>query len=88
MVTTTNHAIDSLMEGLLDAGVATQPGQMIRVGGRSRSERLESHNLKNVSEEAEGGEGRSSVTIAIAGLEQGLCTPQGGQVAGYGSGSM
>jgi hypothetical protein len=49
MVTVTNHAIDSLMEGLLDAGVAAQPGQMIRVGGRSKSERLQPYNLREVS---------------------------------------
>jgi hypothetical protein len=49
MVTVTNHAIDSLMEGLLDAGVAAQPGQIIRVGGRSKSERLQPYNLREVS---------------------------------------
>jgi hypothetical protein len=49
MVTVTNHAIDSLMEGLLDAGVAARPGQMIRVGGRSKSERLQPYNLREVS---------------------------------------
>jgi hypothetical protein len=48
MVTVTNHAIDSLMEGMLDAGVAARPGQMIRVGGRSKSERLQPYNLREV----------------------------------------
>jgi hypothetical protein len=46
----TNHAIDSLLEGLLDAGVATEHGQMVRVGGGSKSERLELLNLSHVSE--------------------------------------
>eukprot|EP00882_Tetradesmus_deserticola_P009467 GHRQ01009993.1.p1 GENE.GHRQ01009993.1~~GHRQ01009993.1.p1 ORF type:complete len:243 (+),score=73.66 GHRQ01009993.1:422-1150(+) len=49
MVTVTNHAIDSLMEGLIDAGVAALPGEMIRVGGRSKSERLKPYNLHEVS---------------------------------------
>lgn len=46
----TNHAIDSLLEGLLDAGVATASGEMVRVGGGSKSERLEALNLREVSD--------------------------------------
>jgi hypothetical protein len=45
----TNHAIDSLLEGLLDAGVATGRGEMVRVGGGSKSERLAALNLREVS---------------------------------------
>lgn len=48
-VTQTNHAVDSLLEGCLDAQVVTEPGQMVRVGGRSKSEKLEPFNLRNVS---------------------------------------
>jgi hypothetical protein len=44
----TNHAIDSLLEGLLDAGVATGRGEMVRVGGGSKSERLAALNLREV----------------------------------------
>ena len=50
LVCYTNHAVDSLMEGVLDAGVATGRGEMVRVGGSSKSERLEPLNLKNVSD--------------------------------------
>ncbi|KAF6248733.1 AAA domain-containing protein [Scenedesmus sp. NREL 46B-D3] len=54
MVTVTNHAIDSLLEGLLDAEVAAKPGEMIRVGGRSKSERLEPYNLRELTGRAGG----------------------------------
>lgn len=45
----TNHATDSLLEGMLDAGVATGRGEMVRVGGGSKSERLAALNLREVS---------------------------------------
>jgi hypothetical protein len=48
----TNHAIDSLLEGLLEAGVATGRGEMVRVGGGSKSERLAALNLREVSSRA------------------------------------
>lgn len=48
-VTQTNHAVDSLLEGCLDANVATKPGEIIRIGGRSKSERLTPYNLREVS---------------------------------------
>jgi hypothetical protein len=44
----TNHAIDSLLEGLLEAGVAVGCGEMVRMGGGSKSERLEALNLRQV----------------------------------------
>lgn len=48
-VTQTNHAVDSLLEGCLDADVVKNPGEMIRIGGRSKSARLEPYNLRQVS---------------------------------------
>ena len=41
----TNHALDQLLEHLLDDGV----GQIIRIGSRSKSERLEKLNLRFVA---------------------------------------
>jgi hypothetical protein len=42
VVCLTNHALDSFLESLLDAGM----GQIVRVGGRGKSERLEPFNLQ------------------------------------------
>ena len=44
LVTMTNHALDQFMEGLLKAGISA----MVRVGGRSKSELLEHHNLNSL----------------------------------------
>jgi hypothetical protein len=42
----TNHALDQFLEALLDTGcVSAAAGALVRVGGRSKSERLEAHNL-------------------------------------------
>ena len=38
----TNHALDQFLEHLLDVGVT----KIIRVGGQSKSQALENHNLK------------------------------------------
>lgn len=40
----TNHALDQFLTDLLDAGVEN----LIRVGGSSRSERLDKYNLRNL----------------------------------------
>ncbi|KAI0190325.1 hypothetical protein F4808DRAFT_476549 [Astrocystis sublimbata] len=45
----TNHALDQLLEHLLDDGVK----QIIRIGSRSKSERLESVNLRQVARTAD-----------------------------------
>jgi len=45
----TNHALDQLLEHLVDHGV----DQIIRIGSRSKSEKLEKLNLKHVVREAE-----------------------------------
>lgn len=44
-VTFTNHALDQFLEGLLDAGIT----DIVRVGGRSKSERLQQLNLFSLS---------------------------------------
>jgi hypothetical protein len=42
----TNHALDQFLEALLDTGcVGATAGDLVRVGARSKSERLEAHNL-------------------------------------------
>ena len=41
----TNHALDQLLEDVLDSGVTTQ---IIRVGAQSKSDRLKDHNLRTV----------------------------------------
>jgi hypothetical protein len=41
----TNHALDSFLEGMLDAGVPVT--SMVRCGARSKSERLEACNVRN-----------------------------------------
>ncbi len=41
----TNHALDSFLEGLLEAGVTDS---IVRVGGNSKSERLQPYNLHNM----------------------------------------
>ncbi len=43
----TNHALDSFLEGLLEAGVTDS---IVRVGGNSKSEKLEPYNLHNKRE--------------------------------------
>ncbi|KAI1347346.1 hypothetical protein F5Y01DRAFT_329806 [Xylaria sp. FL0043] len=45
----TNHALDQLLEHLLDDGVK----QIIRIGSRSKSERLEAVNLRSVAKSAD-----------------------------------
>lgn len=40
----TNHALNQFLEHLLQAGIS----KIIRVGGRSNSERLQNHNLRNI----------------------------------------
>lgn len=42
----TNHALDQFLEHLLKAGIS----KIIRVGGQSRSDLLENHNLRNISQ--------------------------------------
>ncbi|TPX64463.1 hypothetical protein SpCBS45565_g05835 [Spizellomyces sp. 'palustris'] len=42
----TNHALDQFLEGLMNAGVPAD--DIIRVGGRSRSEKLQERNLGNL----------------------------------------
>ncbi|KAI4740006.1 hypothetical protein E4T50_09547 [Aureobasidium sp. EXF-12298] len=49
VVTFTNHALDQNLEHLLDQGI----GQIIRIGGNSKSERLANVNLKRVAAEIE-----------------------------------
>jgi hypothetical protein len=41
----TNHALDQLLEDLLDNGITSQ---IIRVGSQSKSKRLQPLNLRNV----------------------------------------
>ena len=45
-VTFTNHALDQILEHLIDAGVE----QVIRIGSRSKSERLSAVNLRTVAQ--------------------------------------
>ena len=45
----TNHALDQFLEALLDTGQVSAPGELVRVGGRSKSDRLEEHNLMQLS---------------------------------------
>jgi len=49
VVTFTNHALDQSLEHLLDQGI----GQIVRIGGNSKSERLASVNLKVVAAKVE-----------------------------------
>ena len=44
----TNHALDSFLEGLLDAGIKG----IVRVGGRSKSNRLSEYQLFNLTEDS------------------------------------
>jgi len=76
LVCYTNHAVDSLMEGVLDAGVATKRGEMVRVGGGSKSERLQAINLKEV---------RAIWTLlTVCRFEKGVCAqPQDSPAEGY-----
>ncbi|KEQ92875.1 hypothetical protein AUEXF2481DRAFT_68062 [Aureobasidium subglaciale EXF-2481] len=48
VVTFTNHALDQSLEHLLDEGIA----QVVRIGSRSKSERLTDLNLRKVAEKA------------------------------------
>ncbi|GAX83659.1 hypothetical protein CEUSTIGMA_g11084.t1 [Chlamydomonas eustigma] len=52
VVCLTNHALDSFLESLLDEKIDS----IVRVGGRSKSLRLSSINLRNISEKAGGSE--------------------------------
>ena len=45
VVTFTNHALDDFLESLLDKGVK----KIVRMGGRSRSDRLSEYNLRELS---------------------------------------
>lgn len=45
VVTYTNHALDDVLESLLDNGVK----KIVRMGGRSRSDRLSEYNLRELS---------------------------------------
>ncbi|KAK8073054.1 hypothetical protein PG996_006402 [Apiospora saccharicola] len=45
----TNHALDQLLEHLLDEGI----GQVIRIGSRSKSSRLQDFNLQTISKQAD-----------------------------------
>ena len=51
LVTFTNHALDEFLERLLDAGIT----DLVRVGGRSRSARLEAYNLRALQRGRAGG---------------------------------
>lgn len=42
----TNHALDQFLEHLLNTGIL----KIIRIGGQSRSESLENHNLRNITQ--------------------------------------
>ena len=44
IVTFTNHALDDVLESLLDIGVS----EIVRMGGRSRSDRLAEYNLREL----------------------------------------
>ena len=46
VVTFTNHALDDFLESLLDNGVK----EIVRMGGRSRSDRLSEYNLRELSQ--------------------------------------
>ena len=45
----TNHALDQLLEGLIDDGITSQ---IVRIGSRSRSERLGPFNLRRIARDA------------------------------------
>ncbi|OJJ85103.1 putative NF-X1 finger and helicase domain protein [Aspergillus glaucus CBS 516.65] len=49
-VTYTNHALDQLLEALIDKNVTSQ---IVRIGSQSKSERLEPFNLRNVARNSE-----------------------------------
>ena len=49
-VTYTNHALDQLLEALLDNQVTSQ---IVRIGSRSKSARLGAFNLQNIAKDAE-----------------------------------
>lgn len=49
-VTYTNHALDQLLEALIDKGVTSQ---IIRIGSQSKSEELRSLNLRLIAKDAE-----------------------------------
>lgn len=49
-VTYTNHALDQLLEALFDNKVTSQ---IVRIGSRSKSERLDTFNLQNIAKDAE-----------------------------------
>ena len=50
----TNHALDSFIESLMDAGVDSG---IVRVGGRSKSERVQRFNLRALAPSAGEGPG-------------------------------
>ncbi|KAK0726131.1 AAA domain-containing protein [Lasiosphaeris hirsuta] len=55
----TNHALDQLLEHLLDDGIQI----VIRIGSRSKSERLQDLNLKTVVREMDLGRGERTLTL-------------------------
>ncbi|GIM16879.1 hypothetical protein Vretimale_19458 [Volvox reticuliferus] len=57
----TNHALDSFLEGLLDNNVTSS---IVRVGGSSRSTKLEKYNLRNLQSNASGFEVRDLLARA------------------------
>ncbi|KAL4424087.1 hypothetical protein ABPG75_001388 [Micractinium tetrahymenae] len=62
----TNHALDQFLEGLLDAGIDS----IIRVGGRSRSERLKAFNLRELAYRAPAAGQKSERRLLAAQFEQ------------------
>ncbi|KAH2935861.1 hypothetical protein KXW15_004338 [Aspergillus fumigatus] len=49
-VTYTNHALDQLLEALIDKGVTSQ---IIRIGSQSKSDKLRALNLRHIAKDAE-----------------------------------
>jgi DNA polymerase III delta prime subunit len=49
-VTYTNHALDQLLEALIDKGVTSQ---IVRIGSQSKSDQLRSLNLRHIAKDAE-----------------------------------
>lgn len=63
----TNHALDSFLEGLVDAGISQG---IIRVGGRSKSTRLEKYNLRNQEDAKARGPEVGKCRAAVEDLKQ------------------
>ena len=54
----TNHALDQFLEGLLDRGIKG----IVRIGGRSKSAKLEPLNIKNLSDNSKATSANTSVS--------------------------